>query len=243
MASPQRENGYTAIANEIMGVLMRTNFSAYQWRLLIAIWRETYGYQRKDVWLSNKWLVDLTGIQKAHVSRAVSELLDRKVLLKEGNKIAFNKDYEQWIEVQSKSHGKKLPIGVTLVTDRGNKNKDTELPRGVTGDTPIRDRSYPEGSTTKNNNKKRSSTIRFNFQEKKFQNIPLERVKWWEEKFPDVDVVREIQDSMPPWIVANWDSRPKGKKPCKDVKRWEAFIVNWLRIGQEKAAGQRSRAV
>ena len=42
-ASPQCENGYTRLANEIIEALMKSNLSAYQSRILWAVWRETYG--------------------------------------------------------------------------------------------------------------------------------------------------------------------------------------------------------
>ncbi len=126
-ASPQIENGYTRIANEIIEALMRTNLSAYQGRVLWAIWRETYGYQKKQDWLSNGQLVEMTGLKKSHVSRTVSELITRNIVTKAGNKIAFNKDYTQWRE---------LPKRVT-VTPSGNKVTDWGY------------RSYQSGGTQK----------------------------------------------------------------------------------------------
>ncbi len=122
MASPQIENGFTRFANEILEALMRTNLSSYQTRVLWAIWRETYGYQKKQGWISNCQLAEMTGIHKAHVSRTCRELIIRNIVTKSGNKIAFNKDYTQWRE---------LPKRVTItnlgndVTSKGNKITST----------------------------------------------------------------------------------------------------------------------
>lgn len=118
MASPQVENGYTKIANEIIETLMRTNLSSYQSRILWAIWRKTYGWNKKEDWISNNQLVMMTGIRKQHVSRTIKELIKRNMVTKSGNKTAFNKDYTQW---------EKLPKQVTVtnsgntVTNSGNK--------------------------------------------------------------------------------------------------------------------------
>jgi phage replication O-like protein O len=109
--SPQCENGFTRLANEIIEALMRTNLSAYQSRILWAIWRETYGHQKKQDWISNSQLAEMTGIKKGHVSRTIKELLTRNIVTKSGNKIGFCKDYTQWRE---------LPKLVT-VTNSGNK--------------------------------------------------------------------------------------------------------------------------
>jgi len=115
MASPQVEDGYTRIANEIIDALMRINLSPYQSRILWAIWRTTYGFQKKQDWISNGQLVEMTGIKKSHVSRTMRELRERHIVTSSGNKIAFNKDYQQWRE---------LPKLVT-VTSRGNKVTST----------------------------------------------------------------------------------------------------------------------
>jgi len=99
---------------------MRTNLSAYQGRILWAIFRRTYGFNQKEDWISNSQLVQSTGIFKGHVSRAIRELMARNIVTKRGNKIGFNKDYQQWRE---------LPIGVTrhdLLP-----NGVTKLPNGV----------------------------------------------------------------------------------------------------------------
>jgi phage replication O-like protein O len=127
MADPQVEDGYTRLANEIIEALMRTNLSSYQGRILWAIWRKTYGYQKKQDWLSNSQLAEMTEIKAPHVSRTVSELITRNIVTKAGNKIAFNKDYTQWRE---------LPKRVT-VTPSGNKVTDWGY------------RSYQSGGTQK----------------------------------------------------------------------------------------------
>ena len=99
MASPQLADGFTRIANEILEALMRTNLPAYQGRVLWAILRETYGFQKKEGWISNSQLVEMTGLRKQHVSRTMKELLHRHIVTKSGYKVGFNKDYTQWREL------------------------------------------------------------------------------------------------------------------------------------------------
>lgn len=118
MANPQLEDGYTRIANELMEALMRTNLNAYQSRILWAIWRITYGFHKIADWIANRQLVDMTGIHKAHVSRTISHLIKRKIVTRSGNKIAFNKDYQQWRELPRLVT---LPRQAAKVTKSGNK--------------------------------------------------------------------------------------------------------------------------
>ena len=130
MASPQRENGHIDIANDIVDQLAKMNLSSYEWRVLWAILRKTWGYvvrdqkgrwiydkygqpiKKKMDWVSVSQLQDLTGLDRRNVSRTKLRLLERKIILKSGNRLGFNKDYEQWVsskqtigkpEVSSKS--------------------------------------------------------------------------------------------------------------------------------------------
>jgi phage replication O-like protein O len=147
-ASPQTENGFTKIANEILEALSRTNLSKYQVRLLWAIFRKTYGYQKKSDWISNSQFVEMTGIRKSHVSRAIKELCQRNILIREGVKVGFQKDYTSWTELQ-----KKLPNEVT-VTSTGNSKK---LPIKVS-ELPSEVSQLPLQGHTKETSTKETST-------------------------------------------------------------------------------------
>lgn len=96
MASPQLENGYTAIANEILHALMACKLLNYEFRVLTAVVRKTYGWKKKSDWISNSQLAEVTGIAKPNITRTVNSLIDKKVLIKEGKKIGLQKDWERW---------------------------------------------------------------------------------------------------------------------------------------------------
>lgn len=148
MVSPQKENGYTPIANEIMEQLCKINLSSYQSRLLFAVWRKTYGYNKKEDWLSNSQLVELTGLKKQHVSRAKKELIERKLVTSTGDKIQFNKCYSQWCE---------LPKSVTkeTVTNTGNVVTNTGAIVTSTGDHSNQYRGTQKKQITKENIQKK----------------------------------------------------------------------------------------
>ncbi|MGD0488851.1 MAG: replication protein [Syntrophorhabdales bacterium] len=125
-ASPQLENGYTSIANEIIEALMRTNLSAYQIRILWGIWRRTYGFHKKEDWLSNSQLVEMTGLRKQHISRTIKELLQRNIVTKSGYKVAFNKDYTQWRESPKQVTVTNSGYKVTSTGDHSNQFRGTQ---------------------------------------------------------------------------------------------------------------------
>jgi len=127
MASPQLENGYTKIANELLEAFARTNFSAYQRRVIDAIIRKTYGFQKKADYIAISQIVELTQIHKAHVSRTLRELNHRNVVTRSGNQIAINKDWQGWQELPNGVTRKKVTPSGPKVTQRGIK----KLPDGA----------------------------------------------------------------------------------------------------------------
>ena len=103
MASPQKENGYTSIANELLEQFYRRRFSASQLKILLLVIRFTYGFNRKTASLSNTFIAAGTGIHEVTVSKEIGTLLRDNVLdlrkkptFHNSRIIGSNKDYESW---------------------------------------------------------------------------------------------------------------------------------------------------
>jgi len=75
MANPQKEHGYTAIANEIYDQLMRIRIPNECERVLKAVIRKTYGYQKKKDKIPLSQFEQMTGLKKKYVCRALVKLL------------------------------------------------------------------------------------------------------------------------------------------------------------------------
>jgi len=104
MANPQKENGYTAIANEIIDKIQEFDLNGTQFRILLCVWRNTYGFNRKEAELSYSILANSIKSSRSAVARELKILLDMKILIKvreakfnEPAIIKFNKNYEDWI--------------------------------------------------------------------------------------------------------------------------------------------------
>jgi len=116
MANPQAENGHTDIANEILGALWKINLSSYEWRVLLYLFRKTYGWHKKMDRIALSQFSKDIGINRVHVHRALKKLSLRNIIVTyPGNSqilsYGFQKNYEKW---------KLLPNQVT-VTYPGNK--------------------------------------------------------------------------------------------------------------------------
>lgn len=103
MANPQNENGFTRIANEILEEVPIRKFNASQLKMIMVIWRYTYGFQRLSHDFSLNFLVEKTGLSKDTVKRELKNLTNKHVLriVKEASfnqprQLAFNKNYEEW---------------------------------------------------------------------------------------------------------------------------------------------------
>ncbi|HGE8458757.1 TPA: replication protein [Serratia marcescens] len=91
------EEGYTRIANDLFESIMSANFTARQIKLLMAVIRKTYGFNKKFDWISGEQLSEMTGMPRTRCSTTKTELIDMNVLATEGRKFGINKNIHEWI--------------------------------------------------------------------------------------------------------------------------------------------------
>ena len=104
MASPQKENGYTPIANELLEAIYRTNFTSTELKTILFTMRYTYGFSRKEHELSLNFISKGIGISKRYISSSVSKLIEDNVLQvvrehtdTQSRIIKLNKNYNKWM--------------------------------------------------------------------------------------------------------------------------------------------------
>jgi len=123
MASPQLENGYTKIANEIMDAFAKNRIPGEQRQILDVIIRKTYGFNKKEDSISNSQFVELTGLKKGNVTRAIKTLIEKGIVIKSDNAVIksdnkyipiyrFNKNYKEWKLLSKKQPVIKKATGV-----------------------------------------------------------------------------------------------------------------------------------
>jgi phage replication O-like protein O len=141
MASPQKENGFTPIANELIEAFARTRINGEAMQVLMVIIRKTYGFNKKADKIALSQFTEVTGLKKPTVCKALHKLLGMGVITQKDNATAKEycvvKDYSLWKPLPKKIT---LPKKVTVVTQKGNnrypkrvlqKTKDT-----ITKDIP-----------------------------------------------------------------------------------------------------------
>lgn len=118
MASPQKENGFTPIANEILEMLVNACLLGSEYQVVFFVLRKTYGWKKKHDIISLTQFEKGTGLSRPTIVKTLKNVLIKNLLVKASlpyNKYAFsfNKNYETWVV--------KAPL---LVKSKGIYSKD-----------------------------------------------------------------------------------------------------------------------
>lgn len=97
MANPQKEDGHVQIATELFEQLMALKISGSEFQLLLTVIRKTWGWGKKEDYISLTQLSRLTGLPHRTICRAKNKLVSKKTLLYVNGLMKFNKNYEQWV--------------------------------------------------------------------------------------------------------------------------------------------------
>jgi len=157
VAKPQLEDGYTRVANEVLEKVYSLNLNGTQLRLLLCVWRYTYGFQRKECEGAISFLAKAIGADKKNIKKNLDTLIIRKILLvtKEATfskprVISFNKNYDEW--VSKDIEGVKRPtvyqntittVGQTTYTTGGQLTHQERKEKEI-----LKDKDIVEQSTT-----------------------------------------------------------------------------------------------
>lgn len=111
MASPQKEDGYTPIANEILRALAKHVISPDEWRILMIIFWKTYGWGKKEDRISLSQFEELTKIKRTHAGRAIRKLLKRRMIYKTVTRSGHSDPNRSQFETQT-GHSQVISYGI-----------------------------------------------------------------------------------------------------------------------------------
>ena len=100
MANPQKEDGHTGIANELLEKIYSIPLSGSEFRTIFYIIRKTWGWHKKQDKISLSQIVTNTKLSRKQVCEVINKLVTKRLLFKEKKNIniyKFNKDYDQWV--------------------------------------------------------------------------------------------------------------------------------------------------
>lgn len=148
MDNPQKENGYTSIANELMEALSKYRIPGEQMQCLLFIIRKTYGFNKKWDTISNSQFTKATGLKKSSVCRALNELVSKNIVYKKVNgyipSYGFNKQYAKW-KVLAKKITVSKKVNECLQKSKSEFTKKRPTKETITKETITKD-NYSENS-------------------------------------------------------------------------------------------------
>lgn len=133
MASPQTEDGYSIIANELLKAIYRFPFSGQEFRIIFWTVRNIYGWKgRKHTPpTSARIIAEELGMPVSTTAWSLNRLSLRGVILRmDGGALRINKNYEEWLQV--------LPQQLELTYN--NKKPGSSKP---SKNTPAKEEKFP----------------------------------------------------------------------------------------------------
>lgn len=117
MGTPQLDDGHVRIANELFEAILKFPFSSRQLKVMMAIIRKTYGFNKKADKLAQSQIAELCNMAKPHVCTTLKELAAIKAIEVDStgytHTISINKKYMEW---ESYQNGNSYQIGNSNVT-------------------------------------------------------------------------------------------------------------------------------
>lgn len=137
--TPDTDNGYYRIANEIGEALARTDLSGGARRILDVIMRRTWGYNKKADWIALSQFEDATGMTRKSVCRLIKEIEDRGVIVSKRTlgrtEYGINKHFSQW-KASVQTDTTSVQNGNHLVSKRTHTKDNLTKDNRVTNVTP-----------------------------------------------------------------------------------------------------------
>jgi phage replication O-like protein O len=130
---------FTKIANELLVNMVAFKFNGTQFKIILTVIRYTYGFNRKEHYISNSFLAKATGSTLRAIKKEMKVLLEERVIIvtketdnRNSRKLMLNKDYEQW---KTNRTGERLDTG-----EQSDTGEQEDTPRGEQLDTPSGER-------------------------------------------------------------------------------------------------------
>jgi len=211
-----------------------TYLSSYESQVLWAIFRKTYGWQKKEDWITNTQLSKMTNIKECHISRTMKKLIKRNMVIKNGKKISFQKDYDKWekipIQVTNKKipkQDKKIPIQVTKDTHPGIKKIPIQVYTKETKETTTKEtiQDVRKAVSASLKEKAPANNVEYDQELHSWHGIDEDIIEDWEKRFPNISVGEQLMK-----IREHFKNNPDKEKEIlkKFEGRMPIYINDWL---------------
>jgi phage replication O-like protein O len=220
LARPRTENGFTQVADELLEAYAGSGVFNRRARVMLALIRLTYGWHKKQDFISERQVAKLTGIQRTHVRQTLEQLeseglIERTVRARAIGVIRLQKDYEQWSQAAT-------PRGVQIPPTSGT-------PQGVAVPAPSPDPSAtpggcrsatPRGAHPKRTESKRKNAPRGRSLADQLSDFPADHHFWGE-------VATVIAGACTPSQARAWCRRKLPEMMARGHSSLQIVTLSW----------------
>ena len=225
--SPQIENGYTQIANELMDAIIRIRIPGEARQCLDFIIRKTYGWHKKSDAISLSQFVSATGLSKAHICRMLNKLVMMNLITKKGKTITqLGNEHGEVYEFNKHLKSKAITQKGKAITQKGkepgkvyefNKHFKTWKP------LPKKAKPLPNWGTTKDTKTKTKKKKKEETKKKK-KSSGISPLQDWLKNLETNPAYQHIDFEIEIGKMDAWLTLPKNKHR----KKTKQFILNWI---------------
>lgn len=221
------EDGFMRVANELTDSLLMADLTARQLKVMLAIMRKTYGFNKPMDRLTNTQIAAMTGIHHTHICAAKRQLIERKFLIADGVRIGINKVVSEWISQDSltlaKTANKTLAKSANGYKPTQLNTKDN-IQKTINTNTPL----PPKGGCDEVSKPEKRKIVRINYNE-------------YLEAYNEI-----VGDRLPHAVEANAERQRKLKKlinslATKNIDGYRAYVKAFMSAARPFHFGDNDR--
>lgn len=221
------EDGFMRVANELTDSLLMADLTARQLKVMLAIMRKTYGFNKSMDRLTNTQIAAMTGIHHTHICAAKRQLIERKFLIADGVRIGVNKVVSEWISQDSltlaKTANKTLAKSANGYKPTQLNTKDN-IQKTINTNTPL----PPKGGCDEISKPEKRKNVRVNYNE-------------YLEAYNEI-----VGDRLPHAVEANAERQRKLKKlinslATKNIDGYRAYVKAFMTAARPFHFGDNDR--
>lgn len=137
------DDGFMRVANELTDSILLADLTARQLKIMLAVMRKTYGFNKPMDRITNTQISAMTGIHHTHVCSAKNQLIERGFLISGGSKVGINKYISMWdmkkvsqvSETLADTANKSLAVSANTHSPKQLNTKDT-IQKTINTDPP-----------------------------------------------------------------------------------------------------------
>ena len=229
------DDGYTRTANELLDALIEADLTKHQYKVMLALIRKTYGFNKSFDRITNTQIAEMTGIHHTHICKAKNELIERGLLVLSGRMVGVNNVVSDWKSKVSRNSESLAETAKQSLAETANGVKQKQLNTKDTIQKTIQ-KTKDLKNTSAEPAIADSPQVVTSEDQPAVITLPLNTgeqhpvtqgfAEQMAQLYPAVDVVQELR-AMLGWLLTN----PAKRKTRKGISR---FINNWLQRCQDR---------